>query len=161
MDRGLRNILYLILLGPFLLTGIVFVLRGIRSTSSRDERERFRYVLIAAIIGVFTGIAELLRFLIGFIPPVGHLGCLAYSSILGISIFKHRKAYDVLAQMQMKLESLGGWDWRSARGLSRPMAGAWMQKIEYLKGLNLLYCCQPNPTGLEEKKGDGQGCSFC
>ena len=107
MDRGLRNILYLILLGPLLLIGIIFVLRGIRSTSLADEKERFRYILIASIIGVFTGITELLQFLKGSIPSLGHLGCLAYSSILAISIFKHRTAYDILAQMQMKLEFLG------------------------------------------------------
>jgi signal transduction histidine kinase len=106
MDSGLRNILFLILLGPVLFTGIGVVLLAIRRTKLDDERERLRYILIAAIIGVLTGLTELVQFL-KTLPPLGHLGCLAYSSILAVSIFKHRTAYDVFTQMQERLESLG------------------------------------------------------
>jgi len=38
---------------------------------------------------------------------MGHLGGLIYSSILALGVFKHRQAYDVFVQMQMKLEALG------------------------------------------------------
>ncbi len=107
MDSGLRNILFLILLGPVLLLGIIIVLMGIRSTGLADEKERLRYILAASIIGVFTGLTETVQFPKVPIPSLAHLGCLAYSSILAISIFKHRTAYDVLAQMQIKLEFLG------------------------------------------------------
>ena len=106
MDSGLRNILFLILLGPFLFVGIGIVLLAIRRTNLEDERERLRYILIAGIIGVLTGLTELVQFLKA-LPPLGHLGCLAYSSILAVSIFKHRTAYDVFTQMQERLESLG------------------------------------------------------
>jgi PAS domain S-box-containing protein len=58
------------------------------------------------IIGVLTGLTDLIQLLKIPIPPLGHLGCLVYSSILAIGVFKHRKAYDVLVQMQMKLELL-------------------------------------------------------
>ena len=107
MEGGLRDILFLILLGPVLLIGIILVLKGIRDSSLTDEKERLRYILIASIIGVFTGLTETVQFLKAPIPSLGHLGCLAYSSILAVSIFKHRAAYDILAQMQMKLEFLG------------------------------------------------------
>ncbi len=107
MDEGLRNFLYLVLLGPLLFIGIGVVLVAIRRTNLADEKERLCYILIASIIGVFTGLTALLQFPKVSIPPLAHLGCLAYSSILAISIFKHRMAYDIFAQMQEKMEFLG------------------------------------------------------
>ncbi len=62
MDSGLGNILFLILLGPVLLIRIIVVLMGIRNTGSVDERERLHYILIASIIGVFTGLTETVNF---------------------------------------------------------------------------------------------------
>jgi signal transduction histidine kinase len=38
------------------------------------------------------------------IPPLGHLGCLVYSSILTYGVFKHRAAFDVLAEMRNRLQ---------------------------------------------------------
>ncbi len=58
MDSGLRNVLFLILLGPVLFIGIGVVLLAIRRTKLEDERERLRYILIAGIIGVLTGLTE-------------------------------------------------------------------------------------------------------
>ena len=107
IDTGLRNILYLIFLGPILFAGIVSALIGMKRTNLQDERERLVYILLAAIIGVFTGLTETVQFLGIPVPRLGHLGCLIYSSILAIGIFKHREAYDILAQMQEKLNFMG------------------------------------------------------
>lgn len=107
MDGGLRNILYLVFLAPVLLSGIVVVRKGIQRTRLKDQQERLRYILIAAVIGVLTGLTELVQFLNLSIPSLGHLGCLAYSSILAVSVFKHRAAYDVLTQVSDRLGFLG------------------------------------------------------
>jgi signal transduction histidine kinase len=107
IDTGLRNTLYLIFLGPILFAGIVLALIGMKRTNLQDERERLVYILLAAIIGVFTGLTETVQFLGIPIPRLGHLGCVIYSSILAIGIFKHREAYDILAQMQEKLNFMG------------------------------------------------------
>ncbi len=74
---------------------------------SEEERARLRYILVAFIIAVFTGVTDLVQILNIHIPPLGHLGCVIYSSILAIGVFKHRTAFDILAQMQEKLEFLG------------------------------------------------------
>ncbi len=107
MDSGLRDVLFLVLLGPLLLIGIAIILMAIRQTNLEDEKERLRYILLASTIGVFTGLTETVQFLGLPIPRLGHVGCLVYSSILAIVIFKHRTSYDILAQMQEKLAFMG------------------------------------------------------
>ena len=104
VDSEVWNILFLILLGPFLLASIVMLARAIYRTKSEDEKSRLRYIFIAAIVGVSTGLTDLVQIFKIPVPPLGHIGCLAYSSILAIGVFKHRRAYDILNQMQAKLE---------------------------------------------------------
>jgi signal transduction histidine kinase len=101
------NILYVILLIPFLLSSVFMVLNAYRRAQSGEEKARLRYILVAFIIAVVTGITDLVQALNIPVPPLGHLGCVIYSSILAIGVFKHRTAYDILAQMQEKMESLG------------------------------------------------------
>jgi signal transduction histidine kinase len=101
------NIFYVLLLIPFLLSSVFMVLNAYRRAQSTEEKARLRYILVAFIIAVVTGITDLVQALNIPVPPLGHLGCVIYSSILAIGVFKHRTAYDILAQMQEKLESLG------------------------------------------------------
>jgi PAS domain S-box-containing protein len=106
IDSVYWNILYLVLLGPFIVKGIIILATAFNRTRSEEERSRLRYILIVMIIGVFTGLTDLVQLFKIPIPPLGHLGCLVYSSILAVGVFKHRNTYDIFAQMRMKLEAL-------------------------------------------------------
>jgi len=106
VDSAYWNIVYLILLGPFLLAGIVMIFTGINRTTSQDEKSRLWYILTAVLIGVFTGLTDLVQLLNIPVPPLGHLGSLVYSFVLAGGVYKHRTYYDILAQMRMKLEVL-------------------------------------------------------
>jgi PAS domain S-box-containing protein len=106
VDSIYWNTLYILLLGPFILAGLVILITIFNRTQSEEEKSRLRYILIVMIIGVLTGLTDLVQLLKIPVPPLGHLGCLIYSSILAIGVFKHRKAYDVFVQMRVKLEAL-------------------------------------------------------
>jgi PAS domain S-box-containing protein len=98
------NILFLFLLGPFLIAGFVMLIRAIRLSQSAEERGRLNYILIVMAIGVTTGLTDLFPALGVPIPPLGHLGCAVYSSVMIIGVWKYREPYDLLTQMEMKLE---------------------------------------------------------
>jgi signal transduction histidine kinase len=100
------DICYFIFFTPFYLGLIVMLTNAIKKAKSEDEKSRFRYMLLAGIIGVFTVITDHVQTLKVPVPPLGHLGSVFYSSILAIGLFKHRTAYDILAQMRMKLDVL-------------------------------------------------------
>ncbi len=106
VDSVFWNILYLVLLGPFIVAGIIILATAFNRTKSGEERSRLGYIFIVVLIGVITGLTDLVQLLKIPVPPLGHLGCLAYSSVLAVGVFKHRKAYDIFAQMRMKLEAL-------------------------------------------------------
>jgi len=106
VDSIYWNILYLVLLGPFIFTGVMILITTFHRTKSEEEKSRLRYILIATIIAAITGLTDLVQLFKIPVPPLGHLGCLAYSSILAIGVFKHRKAYDIFLQMRMKMEAL-------------------------------------------------------
>ena len=52
VDSIIWNILYLILLGPFIVAGFILLLRAMKRAGSDDERSRLRYILAVVIIGV-------------------------------------------------------------------------------------------------------------
>ncbi len=106
VDSAYWNILYLVLLGPFIFAGLFILIRIFNRMKSEEEKSRLRYIVIVVIIGVLTGLTDLVQMFKIPVPPLGHLGCFVYSWILAIGVFKHRKAYDAFAQMRMKLEAL-------------------------------------------------------
>ncbi len=116
------NIFYLIFLVPFLLASVLMVLEAIRRSPSKEEKGRLRYILVSFLIAASTGITDLLQILKVPIPPLGHLGCVVYSSILTIGVFKHRTAYDILAQMQEKLAFMGEMAAAIAHEIRNPLA---------------------------------------
>jgi signal transduction histidine kinase len=103
-DSALWDILYLVLLFPLFLTGLVMLLSAFRRTGSGSEKSRLLYILLAGVIGVFTAFTDHARVLKVPVPPLGHLGSVFYSSVLAVGVFRHRTAYDILAQARMKLE---------------------------------------------------------
>jgi PAS domain S-box-containing protein len=106
VDGVYWNIFYLVLLGPFIVAGMIILATALNRTKSTEERSRLGYIFIAMIIGVITGLTDLVQLLKIPVPPLGHLGCLVYSSVLAIGVFKHRRAYDIFAQMRMEMEAL-------------------------------------------------------
>ncbi len=139
VDGAYWNILYLVLLGPFIFAGMTMLIRAFNRIRSEEEKSRLRYILIAMVIGVLTGLTDLVQLLKIPVPPFGHLGCLIYSSILAIGVFKHRKTYDVFAQMRMKLEVLSEMTAGIAHEIRNPLSsikGASNLLANELKNLN-------------------------
>jgi len=140
VDSIYWNILYLVLLGPFIVAGIIILATAFNRTKSREERSRLGYIFIAIIIAVITGLIDLVQLLIKIpVPTLGHLGCLVYSSILAIGVFKHRKAYDIFAQMRMKLDALSEMAADIAHEIRNPLSsikGASNLLANELKNLN-------------------------
>ena len=138
-----RNISFLITLGPFLLAGIVILFNAIHRTKFKDEKSRLRYILVAALIAVPTGLTDLLQPFKIPVPSLGHLGCLVYSSVLAIGVFKHRATYDILAQMRIKLEVLSETAAAIAHEIRNPLSsikGASNLLADELKHLNHPKC---------------------
>ena len=122
VDSIVWNILYLILLGPFIVAGFILLLRAMKRAGSDDERSRLRYILAVVLIGVFTGLSDLVQILQVPVPPLGHLGCLVYSTILGVAVIKHREDFDLFAQMRMKLEDLSQMTAAIAHEIRNPLS---------------------------------------
>ncbi len=106
VDSIYWNVLYFALLVPFLLYAIAILAGAIRRASDKDEKRRLGYVLAAIVIGVFTGLTDLVQIMHIPIPPLGHVGGMAYSVILATGVFKHRAQYDLVTQMKAKLDML-------------------------------------------------------
>jgi signal transduction histidine kinase len=139
VDSVYWNILYIVLLGPFIVVGITILATAFNRTKSQEERSRLAYILIVMIIGVVTGLTDLVQLFKISIPPLGHLGCFVYSSILTIGVFKHRKTYDLFAQMRMKLDALSEMAADIAHEIRNPLSsikGASNLLANELKNLN-------------------------
>lgn len=104
VDSTYWNAYFLIALYPFIIGGIILLLRALRDTRSKEEKERYGYIVLAVVIGTCTGLTDLIRIFQIPAPKLGHAGNVLYSSIIAVGIFKHRRTFDILAQMQMKLE---------------------------------------------------------
>jgi signal transduction histidine kinase len=148
VEKGFWNISYLILLGPFLIAGIVMLLCAFRGAKSADEKNRLRYILSAAVIGVFTGLTGLVQVFEVPVPPLGHLGCLVYSTILAVGVFKHRDDYDFLAEIRMKLDDMSQMAAGIAHEIRNPLTSIKGASDLLRKELNNLdhpkcrdYCC--------------------
>ncbi|MCL4475212.1 MAG: ATP-binding protein [Nitrospirae bacterium] len=115
------NVCYLFLLAPVFLWAIVGLVKAGQKAGD-EEKNRLRYVLIATLIGVFTGVTDLVQVLKIPVPSLGHLGTVVYSAILAIGVFKHRTAYDILAQTRLKLEALSDMAAGIAHEIRNPLS---------------------------------------
>ncbi|TNF47165.1 hypothetical protein EP232_03805 [bacterium] len=100
------NLLFVVLLVPFLIWSIILVLRSALRADSLEERNRYLYIFAALFITIFAGLTDLVQKLDIPVPPLGHIGSVIGPSILAVGVFKYRRAYDILAQEKTKLEML-------------------------------------------------------
>ncbi len=100
------NIGFLVLLFPFILWGILMVVRGIQRSEYDDEKNRLKYLLFASVIAFFAGMTDLVQKVSVHVPPLGHAGSVMFTSILAIGVYRHRRAFDVLSQTRRRLDLL-------------------------------------------------------
>jgi signal transduction histidine kinase len=100
------DISYLIFLSPLFFGGLMVLLKALKKAGSKNEKSRLWYFLIAGAIGLISAVTDHVQTLKVPVPALGHIGSVFYPAILVLGIFKHRTAYDILAQTQMKLDTL-------------------------------------------------------
>ncbi len=106
VDGTAWNILFAVVLLPFLTFGIIILVRCMARAETREERSRWGYTLTAILITVITGLTDLVQKLQFPIPPLGHLGAVIGPTLLAVGVFKHKDVFDVLTRTQRKLESM-------------------------------------------------------
>ncbi len=139
VDSIYYNVYYLGVLFPFVVSGILLLLGAMRGTYSKEERERYGYVLVATIIGTCTGLTDLIQIFHVHVPKLSHAGSVVYSSVMVVGIFKHRRTYDILAQMQGKLQLLSEMATGIAHEIRNPLSS--------IKGASKLLAAELNPKG--------------
>lgn len=82
------------------------LLKALEKAGFKNEKSRLWYFLIAGIIGLISAVTDHVQTLKVPVPALGHIGSVFYPAILVLGIFKHRTAYDILAQTRMKLDAL-------------------------------------------------------
>jgi signal transduction histidine kinase len=122
VDGDVWNVLFIILLFSSLMASTLILRRAIGEAKSKVDKSRFRYVLVAAWIACFAGGTDLLHTLNMAIPKLGHVGTVIYTSVLAASVFKHREAYDLLAEMRTKLDMLNELAAGIAHELRNPLS---------------------------------------
>jgi signal transduction histidine kinase len=137
VDSIYYNVYYLGLLFPFAVSGILILLRAMRGTHLKEERERYGYVLFASVIGICTGVTDLVQIFHVPIPRLSHAGSVIYSSVMVVGIFRHRRTYDILAQMQVKLQLLSEMATGIAHEIRNPLSS--------IKGASKLLAAELDP----------------
>ncbi len=107
VDGKSRYLFFLGLLLPFVIASMIMMLRGLPHVSTSAEKSQIRYLLVATIIGTGLGVTDLIKIFGSPLPKLGQAGSAIFSTILIAGIFKNRKALDILAQMQRRLDVMG------------------------------------------------------
>jgi signal transduction histidine kinase len=121
VDSVYRYIYYLVLLMPFVIVSMVMMVRALPRASTNVERSQIRYLLVAMAIGTPLGVTDLIKIFGSPVPKMSQAGSAIFSMILITGIFKNREAYDILAQMQRKLDDLGEMAAGIAHELRNPL----------------------------------------
>ncbi|MBI2901464.1 MAG: hypothetical protein HYY17_14865 [Planctomycetes bacterium] len=90
VDHWIWNAVYILCLFPFLAFAIVLIVRRRREVADRTERTALNFIALGIAVGVFSGLVDLTVALGSPLPPIGHLGGLAFTLILAVAIFRHR-----------------------------------------------------------------------
>jgi signal transduction histidine kinase len=106
VDGDAWNILFMVILFPFIIGGLAILVRCLVRAETREERSRWSYTLTAILITVVFGLTDLVQKLKFPVPPLGHLGSVVGPTILAVGVFKHKDVFDVLTRTQRKLAAM-------------------------------------------------------
>jgi len=144
VDSVFWNIYFLGVLVPFLLGGMVILLTAIKNAQSGERKNQLRYVFYSIIIGTMMGMTDLIQIFSVPVPKLGHAGSVLYGSVLAVGIFKHRRTYDIIAQMQGKLELLSEMAAGIAHEIRNPLSS--------IKGASNLLASDLDQSGVLQKR---------
>lgn len=133
------NLSFLLLLFPFLVASIITVFRAIQRAEHSDEKDRLLYILAAIVLQALMGSTDLFQKMQSPIPPLGSAGSIIGPIILAIGVFKHRRAYDILAQAEKKVEMLSELASGIAHEVKNPLAaikGLLSLQVDVLKEMD-------------------------
>jgi signal transduction histidine kinase len=106
VDGDAWNILFMLVLLPFIIFGVVILVKGLINAGTREERNRWAFTLTAILITAIAGLTDLVQKLEFPIPPLGHLGSVVGPTFLAIGVFRHKEVFDVLTRTRRKLEAM-------------------------------------------------------
>jgi signal transduction histidine kinase len=98
------NLSFFILLFPFMLASFILLTGAYVKGRGTEEAEWLKYILAALVIQVVTGMTDLFHKIFPVLPPLGHLGSVIGPIVFATGVYRHRQAFDVLAQTRGKLE---------------------------------------------------------
>jgi signal transduction histidine kinase len=97
------NLTFFILLFPFMLASFILLTGAYLRGRKSEEGEWLKYILAALVIQVTTGMTDLFHKIVPALPPLGHLGSVIGPIVFATGVYRHRQAFDVLAQARDKL----------------------------------------------------------
>jgi signal transduction histidine kinase len=115
------NLSFFILLFPFMLASFILLTGAFLRSRGTDEGDWLKFILAALVIQVTTGMTDLFHKIVPSLPPLGHVGSVIGPMVFATGVFRHRRAFDVLAQAQGKLELISRMAAEVAHEVKNPL----------------------------------------